>query len=354
MIPQPYNLAEGSAQASPLLRIDRLRVAFPAPNHADVYAVDGVSLDLFAGQSLGVIGESGSGKSTLGYAMLNLIPSPGYVAGGRMVLSGVGELQDLSESNWSRIRGSKLSMVFQAAQSRFNPLMRLEQQLRDAFAAQRVPIAAGMQRARALMAEGQLDPDRVMRAYPHELSGGMRQRVSLVFALATQPQLLILDEPTTALDVITQRIVLKQLQTLIESLGVTIVLITHDYSVVSALCQRVAVMYAGELVEVASVGDLYRQPSHPYSYGLVRSVPSVRGDILDLKGIPGGPPDLRNVPQGCRFAPRCPLATEHCRQEHPDLKRLESGRQVRCWRTDEIETSHDLLYQAWVASDHQE
>ncbi|MCY0871083.1 MAG: ABC transporter ATP-binding protein [Firmicutes bacterium] len=279
---------------------------------APVRAVDGVTLELAAGECLGVIGESGSGKSTFGYALLNLLPKPGRILGGSVELAGVGDLAALSEHQWQKVRGNRIGMVFQGAQSMFNPLMTFEQQLRDTFRAQNRDPGTGMVEARDLLKRARLDPERILRSYPHELSGGMRQRVAIVAGAMLGPDLLILDEPTTALDVLSQAMVLEILKELRSLKNMSMIFITHDFSVASNISDRIAVMYAGRIVEVGNVRSIYRRSGHPYTRALIRSVPSLSAHTVELVSVPGQPPDMRNLPPGCRFAPRCPLAVAAC------------------------------------------
>lgn len=320
-----------SSEADPVLVVEDMVVAYGSVKRP-VYAVDHVTFALHQGEMLGIIGESGCGKSTMAYALINLLPSSARVVGGSIRVQGLGDISGLSEREWEVIRGRKIAMVFQAAQSMFNPLMPLGKQMRHVLDAHHVNISEGMERGRTLLRKAQLDPDRVLKAYPHELSGGMRQRVSVVFAILLKPDLLILDEPTTALDVLSQITVLELIQELRRDTPVTTLFITHDFSVVASLADRIAVMYAGQLAEIASTTEIYQRPQHPYTAALTRAVPELDGPLTDLVAIPGQPPNLTAPPPGCRFAPRCPLAVERCISEPPVWTSSSTNSGVACWR----------------------
>jgi peptide/nickel transport system ATP-binding protein len=304
---------------SPILEISDLSVAYRTPG-GDVRAVEQVNLTLNAGEVVGLCGESGSGKSTLAYGATRLLRPPALVTsgsvryGGRRITSG-GDPVDLlamDHRELHRIRWREIAIVFQSAMNALNPVLRVEDQLLDAIHAHmKMPRAQAKDRAAELIDLVGIPRNR-LRAYPHELSGGMRQRVMIAMALATDPEVVIMDEPTTALDVVVQRDILAQIVEIKERLGFAILFITHDLSLLLELADRIAVMYAGRLLETGTSRDIVRDPAHPYTRGLLNSFPSLRGARRDLAGIPGSPPDLRDPLPGCPFVPRCGFAVPAC------------------------------------------
>jgi peptide/nickel transport system ATP-binding protein len=306
----------------------------PAP--PGLLAVDHVSFTLAPGECLSVIGESGSGKSTLAYAVANLLPRAGHMTGGRVLLPGLGDVAGLSERDWAKIWGTRIGMVFQGAQSMFNPLMTIDRQFRDVFLAHRIDVDEGMEEARRLFRHVRLDPERVLGLYPHEMSGGMRQRTAIVAGVMLHPSVLILDEPTTALDMVSQAQVLNILREIQERYGLSMMFITHDFAVASNIGHRLAVMYAGEVVEVGPTAEVYAHPRHPYTRGLIHAVPSLSEEGQELVGIPGQAPDMRKVPPGCRFADRCSAVVPACRTAPPPLEAVDDGRAVACFRWREL------------------
>ena len=349
----------GPAEAAPttlvddvVLRVRDLTVQYgrtPLPGQRrapqPVRAVDRCSFELRRGECLGLIGESGSGKSTLGYALINLVPPPGRLTEGSIATPGVGELTRLAPGQWPRVRGVELGMVFQGAQSMFNPLMTIERQFVDILRAHGLDIKDGMAEARQLLRQARLDEARVLASYPHELSGGMRQRVAIISAVILRPKVLILDEPTTALDAVSQAKVLGILKEVRSQYALSMLLITHDFSVASNISDRIAVMYAGEIVETGPSRQLYHEPGHPYTQGLVAAVPSLsRTPGRRLALLTGHPPDLRHLPPGCRFAPRCRFATEACLGDRPALEATgDERRVVRCVRWREVRQAFEEL-----------
>jgi peptide/nickel transport system ATP-binding protein len=323
------------AAGSTVLELRHLRVEYRLA-HKCVCAVDGVDLEIREGEILGLAGESGCGKSTIANAVMQILRPPAQIVGGSIVFRGR-DLAGLSAEELRRFRWRNVSMVFQSAMNALNPLMRVGDQFVDMMRAhKRISRRRALAEASELLELVSIDRRR-LRAYPHELSGGMRQRVIIAMALALQPELVILDEPTTALDVVVQREILQQVQEIQQKLGFAVLFITHDLSLLLELAHRIAIMYAGEIVETATAEQLASDPRHPYTQGLLQSFPPLLGPLTRLTGIPGAPPDLGNPPPGCRFNPRCP----HClpakpdlyvRQttERPALRQIESGHLVAC------------------------
>jgi oligopeptide/dipeptide ABC transporter ATP-binding protein len=304
----------------PLLDVRDLRVRFTLLD-GTVFAVNGVSLHLETGETLGLVGESGSGKSVTSLALMRLLPpQPAAHVSGEIAFDGR-DLAALPERQMRAMRGRDLAMVFQDPMTSLNPVLRIGEQIEETIRAHR-DVDSDTARARAaelLRLVGIADPEGQLDHYPHEFSGGMRQRVMIAMALALEPKLLIADEPTTALDVTIQAQVLELLKELTTERGTAVILITHDLGVVARMTRRVAVMYAGKVVESAPTADLFASPTHPYTVGLLHSIPRLEGDIGMLKPIEGSPPDLRTEPTGCPFAPRCAWRLEVCWERMPDL-----------------------------------
>ena len=324
--------------SAPLLEVRDLFTQF----HTDdgvVRAVDGVSFDVAAGETVAVVGESGSGKSVTALSILRLVPEPpGRIAGGSIRFRGA-ELLELPAAGMRAIRGREISMVFQEPMTSLNPVFPCGEQIAEAV---RVHEGASRAAARARAIEmlrkvGVPSPEQRADEYPHQLSGGMRQRVMIAMALACRPALLIADEPTTALDVTVQAQILELLERLQEELGMAVLLVTHDLGVVAETADRVVVMYAGQVVETATVEDLFQAPRHPYTAGLLASRPRLGERHERLRVIPGSVPDPLDPPSGCRFHPRCPCAIERCVVEMPALEEIRPGHRARCLRAREIE-----------------
>jgi peptide/nickel transport system ATP-binding protein len=297
-------------------------------------AVQGVSLDLHRGESITLVGESGCGKTTLGLSLVRLLPKQASIRNGEIVYQRDAtrvDVVDLTPQQLRQFRWAECAMVFQGAQNAFNPVLRIWDQIWDTIKAHGgMARAAARERAQELLSMVQLEPRRVIDAYPHELSGGMRQRVLIAMSLLLNPQVLILDEPTTALDVLTQRTVIEVLRRLKEQLGFAMIFITHDLAVAAELADRVATMYAGRIVEIGPVDQIFYRASHPYTLGLIRAVPTVTGAFMDLAPIEGSPPDLINPPSGCKFHPRCSYATQRSREEEPELDQIGTNHFVAC------------------------
>lgn len=314
----------------PLLEVKDLKTYFFTLTGV-VKAVDGVSFTLESGEVLGIAGESGSGKSTVAYSILNLVPPPGRIVGGSIILDGT-DVTKLSESELrSKIRWRKVSMVFQGAMNALTPVYTIGYQIAEPLMYHLgMTKREAMERAAELLEMVGLHRSMLNR-YPHELSGGQKQRVVIAMALALEPPLVIADEPTTALDVVVQAQILNLMKKLKREKNMSIILISHDLSVIAELADKVAVMYAGKLVELGTAEQIYSNPQHPYTKLLLRSIPRIRGPIDKLQYIPGVPPDLRRPPPGCRFSPRCPVRMNICDEEEPPMTEVERGHYVSCW-----------------------
>jgi peptide/nickel transport system ATP-binding protein len=327
-----------------VLSVRDLEIAY-ATDRGMVRAVRGVSFDLGDEESLAFIGESGSGKTTLGLSLVRLLPQNASIARGEIVFRTASEealdLMTLDDEALRRFRWRECAMVFQSALNALNPVMRI----RDHFAdtAKDHGETNGSLKGRALTERAteclrlvQLDPDRVLKAFPHELSGGMRQRVMIALGLLLNPRVLILDEPTTALDVLTQRAIIEVLRTLKDEHRFAMIFVSHDLSLAAELADRVATTYAGRIVELGDVEQVFYQPRHPYTVGLLDAVPTLAGEQQELSSIPGSPPDLIELPAGCKFHPRCPYATEKCHEEDPPMIEVAPGQTAACWHWEKV------------------
>lgn len=318
---------------TPLLEVQNLKTEFAT--HAGVLrAVDDVSFSVNAGEILGVVGESGSGKSVTALSIMGLIAHPGKVVGGTVQFEGHGDLLIKSQAEMRKIRGDLISMIFQEPMTSLNPVFRVGWQIAEALQLHRnMARAEAMEKAVELLARvGIASPAKRVREFPHQLSGGMRQRVMIAMAMACAPKLLLADEPTTALDVTVQAQILDLMIQMQETESASIVLITHDMGVIAEMAQKVVVMYAGIVVEEATVGEIFDTPLHPYTQGLLASMPHIHSRGTPLQAIPGLVPNLLHLPQGCRFRTRCPAAFEACAAAEPPLCGMGSGsHRVRCW-----------------------
>lgn len=314
--------------AEPLLSVRDLCVDY-VTDRGPVRAVDHVSFDLERGEILGVAGESGCGKSTVAQALLRILPPPAVISGGQVLFEGR-DLLALTEDELRELRWKRISMVFQSAMDALNPVIPVGEQICDTLHAHReIDARAARARAEALLELVGI-PAGMIDAYAHQLSGGMRQRLGIAIALALEPSLVILDEPTTALDVIVEREILGHIRALQRQLGFAVLFITHDLSRMLQVSDRVAIFYAARLVELAPAEELRRAPRHPYTQGLLRAFPSVHGGDVELASIPGAPPSLSDPPAGCRFHPRCERAVDLCRARSPELRRLGPDHSAAC------------------------
>jgi oligopeptide/dipeptide ABC transporter ATP-binding protein len=321
-------LPKGADPSAPLLVVEDLKTYFKLDGKT-VRAVDGISFTLNDGEALGLAGESGCGKTTTALSLVRLLPGNARIAGGSVKLFGV-DLLKKGDKGLRRYRWREISIVFQGAMNALNPVRRIEEQI-----AEPIEVRLGVEPTAALAKAGQLlelvgMPKKRGRAYPHELSGGMRQRAMIAMALACDPAIVIGDEPTTALDVMVQAQILELLERLRRELGLSLILITHDLSVIAETCDRVLIMYAGRVAEEGTVERVFREPRHPYTQKLLGAFPNIRSDRRSLDTIPGSPPDLSAPPEGCRFHPRCVFAMEVCRVEVPPEVTFADGVRVAC------------------------
>ncbi len=322
-------------ESKPLLEVKGLQTYFYSEDGV-VRAVDGVDFEVYPGEVLGLVGESGCGKSVTSLSIMRLISKPGRIEAGQILLDGE-NLLELPEEEMIKVRGNRISMIFQQPQTALNPVFKIGDQLAEVLNVhQDLGKEEGWKRAIELLRMvGVPDPERRVEAYPHELSGGMAQRVMIAMALACVPELLIADEPTTALDVTIQAQILDLIRDMRKEMNTAVILITHDLGVVAEMAERVAVMYAGEIVEQTDVYRLFDEPLHPYTQGLIGSIP-ILGEVKErLEVIPGSVPNLINLPPGCRFAPRCQARLRHnltiCTEQKPELEDVHPGHKVRCW-----------------------
>ncbi|ABD57048.1 ABC transporter ATP-binding protein [Jannaschia sp. CCS1] len=328
-----------SAEA-PLLEVTDLQTTFDITKKLSIRAVDGVSFSVNAGETLAIVGESGSGKSVTSLSIMGLLPKDvGRVSGGSIKLHGR-DITNLSEPEMREIRGKEIGMIFQEPMTSLNPVHTVGQQIAE-MAIRHEGLSPSKARTRAiemLDLVGIPEPATRVDNYPHQMSGGMRQRAMIAMALACEPRILIADEPTTALDVTIQAQMLELMQDLQDKLGMAIIFITHDLGVVAEVADRVVVMYAAQVVETAGVEDIFETPRMPYTAGLMNSIPRLGSSVnkVRLEAIPGSVPALTNLPDGCRFNPRCAFATDECRATEPTLDAASAGHMIRCARWQEL------------------
>jgi peptide/nickel transport system ATP-binding protein len=312
-----------------LLVVEDLRVEYLSDD-GDVCVVDDVSFRIAEGQIYGLAGESGSGKSTIVKSLLRILKAPGAITGGRVLFRGR-DILDMNEEQLRRFRWKSVSLVMQSAMNALNPVMTIGAQIADIFEVHEgLSYRLALDRAADLLDLVAIDRDR-LRSYPHELSGGMRQRVVIAAALALRPDLILMDEPTTALDVVVEKKILEQIVELQARLGFAVLFISHDLSLMLELCSTIGVLYAGRLAEEGPAAELFHDPKHPYTEGLMRSFPDARQKSENLAGIGGTPPSMAAPPSGCRFHPRCEHAVERCREQRPALIELDHKRRTACF-----------------------
>ncbi|WP_266083273.1 ABC transporter ATP-binding protein [Haladaptatus caseinilyticus] len=320
---------------APLLEAEELDVTYTTSS-GELTAVDGISFAVDEDEIFGLVGESGCGKSTVAQAILSLLPSNGRVASGSIRFRGV-ELTELSKREMDALRWEHLSLISQGAMNALNPVHRISSQIIEAIQAHRdVSKADARERVAELFEVVGLDPDR-MDDYPHQFSGGMKQRAYIAMSLALDPDLIIADEPTTALDVIVQDQILKRLKELRDELGISVIIISHDISVIAETCNRLGVMYSGKLMEYGDLRDIFSDAFNPYTLGLQNAFPTLRGEQQNLISIPGSPPSIADLPSGCRFMQRCPFAVSECAENHPPLYEVGEDHYSACYRHDVIE-----------------
>ncbi|MFW9780641.1 MAG: ABC transporter ATP-binding protein [Candidatus Heimdallarchaeota archaeon] len=315
------------------LQVQDLKIYYRM-RRGDVKAVESVSFTIEKGDSIGLVGESGCGKSTIAYGILRMLPYPGQIVGGQIYFNDI-ELTTMTEEELQTIRWNRISIVFQGAMNALNPIVRIKDQITEAIMQhdKKVSEKEALDRAKDLFKLVGMDPGRVHH-YPFEFSGGMKQRAMMVMALACNPEFIIADEPTTALDVTVQAQIMELLKKFVDQFDITLMLITHDLSVVAETCKKVIIMYAGRIAEMGSVVTLFDSPRHPYSQGLIASIPSMeKASNQTLASIPGSPPNLLDPPMGCRFHPRCEYAQDICRKEVPPLESVGGDHFVACFLT---------------------
>lgn len=314
------------------LSVRDLRTTFPLPEKRRLVAVDNVSFDLFSGETLGIVGESGSGKSMLIKSVLKLVPKPGEIEKGQVILNG----QDISKYNDRQmrrdVRGTKISMIFQEPMTALNPSFSIEWQIGEVYKLHtNLTKSQRQEKIIELLKKVRIpDPEKRMKEYPHQFSGGMRQRVLIALALACNPNVLFADEPTTALDVTVQADIMDLLEDLKEKNNLSIILISHNLNLVTERSDRIIVFYSGSIMEMASSQDIVKQPMHPYTIGLLNSLPDIQAEGQKITAIPGELPDLANRPKGCVFQSRCSRVMDICREQRPDLKEVAPGHLCRC------------------------
>lgn len=320
-----------------LLRIQDLTVLYSS-RRGYVNAIRNISLDIYENETLGLVGESGSGKTTLALSIIRQLPNNAKINSGNIIFNENGDYVDLLKINYEDFRKrflwSRIAYVPQGAMNSFNPIMKIKEHFIETAKTRQKDLSKDeiLKRASELLKIMLLEPDRVLNSYPHQLSGGMKQRTLIALALFFNPKLVIMDEPTSALDVVSQKVILQDLKKVADEFNLTMVVITHDMGVVAEVSDRIGVMYAGGLVEIGGVEDIFYNPLHPYTQGLLNAVPRLHTETNVLKAIPGSPPDLINPPPGCKFNPRCPYAMEVCKKTEPELVKVSSDRLVACFK----------------------
>lgn len=313
-----------------ILEIENITVDFMLSKGV-LRAANKISLNIKEGEIIGLVGESGSGKTTLTSTFLNIVSKPGKITDGKIIYNGKNIL-DLNINELNKYRWQDVAMVFQAAQNSMNPIMSIKEIFCETVLAhdKNAKESDILEKTKMLLEYVRLNPDRVLNSYPHQLSGGMKQRVIIAMSLILDPKILILDEPTTALDVITQAYIFEILKEIHKKLNITMVMSTHDVAVIGSIADRIAVMYAGEIVELGEVFDIFKNPKHPYTKGLILATPSLKDDITKRKAIRGNPPNLINREIGCQFAPRCEFVSEECKKQPVELRKNNESHFVRC------------------------
>jgi len=321
---------------TPILSVDDLKMYYSV-REGEIKAVDGVSFSLEHGGSLGLVGESGCGKTSIAISLLRLLPDNAEIKGGHVWFDGM-DLVTLPDDQMRQVRWDRISMVFQAAMNSLNPVYRVGDQIIEAMQAhwESITEAEARERVAELFDLVGLQPS-FMDRYPHEFSGGMRQRAVIAMALSCNPDIIIADEPTTALDVIVQDRVLRKLEEIQQRLNMGLIYISHDIAVIAEVSDRIGVMYAGHMAEIADSIDIFERSLHPYTHALISAFPSIKGKKKELKTLPGEPPDLLDPPSGCRFHPRCPRALDICTEEQPALRDYGGGHLAACWNPMEVD-----------------
>lgn len=333
--------------AEKILEVRDLKTYFPGRNET-VKSVDGVSFDVYKGETFGLVGESGCGKSQTCRSILGLLKKPGQVVGGQIILDGQ-DITHLKEKELRKLRGKKMSVIFQEPMTSLSPVLKIKQQLMEVFDGEPMTKAEKKKRAIELLRMvGIPSPEVRMDEYTFQFSGGMRQRAMIAMALGARPKLLIADEPTTALDVTIQDQIMKLINKLKQELDMSVILVTHDLGVIAQMCDRVAVMYSGLIMEMCDVVTLFASPRHPYTYALMSSLPDPDNSGERLNAIQGSPPNLAHLPEGCPFSPRCTECAEICKRQRPEIREIAPGHYVRCHCLDKTSTYRGIIDAASV------
>ncbi len=327
------------SKETPILAVENLVMHYTT-RKGDVSAIDGVTFSLEKGHSLGLVGESGCGKTSIAFSLMRLLPDNAKIKQGSIFIDGE-DIITMSYDQLLKFRWRKIAMVFQAAMNALNPVYTVGDQIVEALDLHDMikNKAEAEERVAELFELVGLDPA-LMHRYPHEFSGGMRQRAVIAMALSCEPDIIIADEPTTALDVIVQDRILREMKKIQQKLGMSMIYISHDIAVIAEVSDHIGVMYAGRMAELASGVDIFERPLHPYTYALMRAFPSIKGEKHDLTTLPGEPPDLLYPPTGCRFHPRCPFATDICKEKQPPFENVGGEHYVACWHPMEVHNDH--------------